>query len=173
MFGVKELTADAIKQMVLRDMFQSAYDFEAVEFTPYHTDVRFDVIAFNRAHRTSRIVEVKSCRSDFLSDHKWKKYLPFATHFYFAAPQGVIRPEELPPNIGLAEVITLPHGYMCMSYTRKCKKLHDLSDSAYLKLVEGAFMRYKNEWSSMKDQLKQIKHELNETKKLLEKGDPS
>jgi len=169
MFDVRELTADVIKQIVIRDMFTAYHDFKALEFTPYHTDIRFDFIALDRAQRLSRIVEVKSSRADFLSDHKWEKYLPYATHFYFAAPQGMIKPDELPPNIGLAEVITLPHGYKQIQYTRRCRKLHDLTDKAYMKLIEGAFMRYRNERDYMEKQLKQMEHELRETKLEIER----
>ena len=142
---MKSLTADRIKKLALRDILPGYYDFKVCEFAPYHTDIRFDVIGIQRAKRISRIVEVKSCRADFLSDHKWEKYLPFATHFYFAAPHGAIRLDELPPGIGLAEVKEFPNGHMALEYTRKCRRLQILSDEAYMKLIEGAFVRLKFE----------------------------
>ena len=142
---MRTLTADKIKKLALRDILPGYYDFKTTEFAPYHTDVRFDVIGIKRATRMSRIVEVKSCRADFLSDHKWEKYLPFATHFYFAAPKGAIRIDELPPGVGLAEVKEFPNGHMALEYTKKCKRLPGLSDDTYMRLIEGAFVRLKFE----------------------------
>jgi hypothetical protein len=142
---VSRLDAEKIKDLVLRYCMPGYYDFRATEFAPYHTDIRFDVIGIRRARRASRIVEVKSCRADFLSDQKWGKYLPYATHFYFAAPQGAIKHEELPREIGLIEVIKNPNGSMRIGYTKKCRKLPALSDEAYMKLIEGAFVRLKHE----------------------------
>jgi hypothetical protein len=44
------------------------------------------------------IVEIKSCRQDFLSDRKWRDYLGFADRFYFAVapgfPDGLLPDEE-------------------------------------------------------------------------------
>lgn len=142
---MSEFNAEEIKKMVLRDLLPGFYDFKTMEFSPYHTDIRFDVIGLQRYNRTSRIVEVKSCRADFLSDHKWEKYLPFATHMYFAAPPGAIHPEELPPEIGLAEIQTNGAGYPFLRYIKKCKRLPALMDESYIKLVEGAFVRLKME----------------------------
>ena len=45
--------------------------------------------------------EIKISRSDFVRDDKWRAYLPYCTDFYFAAPHGMIQPEELPPEAGL------------------------------------------------------------------------
>ena len=128
-----------IKKMVLRDLLPGLYDFKELEFAPYHTNIRFDAIGIRRFNRTSRIIEVKSCRADFLSDHKWKTYLPFATQFYFAAPPGAIKLEELPPEIGLAEVNTFSNGYSALRYVKKCKRLPLLTEESYIKLLEGAF----------------------------------
>lgn len=45
--------------------------------------------------------EVKSSRSDFLGDEKWRGYLPYCHEFLFVCPRGVIEPNELPKEIGL------------------------------------------------------------------------
>lgn len=45
--------------------------------------------------------EIKVSRPDFLSDKKYKKYLPLCDKFYFVCPWGVIKLEELPENAGL------------------------------------------------------------------------
>jgi hypothetical protein len=121
------------------------FDFKTTEFSPYHSGLRFDIFALNRYNKTSRIVEVKSCRADFVADKKWKNYLPFATHFYFAAPKGVINPNELPAGIGLIETEVMKNGFLAYEYTKKCRKIHTLSNENYTKLIEGAFMRLKYE----------------------------
>lgn len=45
-------------------------------------------------------IEVKSSRTDFISDEKWPEYLPWCNQFSFAVPEGF--PEALlPPEHGL------------------------------------------------------------------------
>jgi hypothetical protein len=43
---------------------------------------RVDVIGLGR-DGSVHVVELKSCRADFLTDRKWPEYLDFADHFYF------------------------------------------------------------------------------------------
>ncbi|GAG81332.1 unnamed protein product [marine sediment metagenome] len=64
-------------------------------------ELRFDLIRIDPRRQHVRIFEFKSCRADFLSDKKWKKYLEYCHTFTFVCPQGVIRREEIPPGIGL------------------------------------------------------------------------
>ena len=45
--------------------------------------------------------EIKVSRSDFIRDDKWLQYMDYCNLFYFAAPQGIIEPGELPDNVGL------------------------------------------------------------------------
>ena len=44
------------------------------------------------------IVEIKSCRQDFLTDRKWPEYVAYADRFYFAVapgfPEGLLPEEE-------------------------------------------------------------------------------
>jgi hypothetical protein len=44
------------------------------------------------------LVEVKSCRADFVADRKWQEYLAYSDRFYFAVgrdfPLGFLPPEE-------------------------------------------------------------------------------
>ena len=42
------------------------------------------------------IVEIKSCRQDYLSDRKWPEYLAYADRFYFAVAPGF--PDGLLPE---------------------------------------------------------------------------
>jgi hypothetical protein len=58
---------------------------------------RADLAAIDRAG-TITLVEVKSCRADFLTDGKWHEYLGYCDRFYFAVasdfPLAVLPPEE-------------------------------------------------------------------------------
>jgi hypothetical protein len=47
--------------------------------------------------------EIKTSRSDFVSDDKWTSYTPFFNYFYFATPPGIIKKTELPDEVGLLE----------------------------------------------------------------------
>jgi hypothetical protein len=44
---------------------------------------RADLVALDRAGRIT-VVEIKSCRADFLGDRKWRDYLGYCDRFYFA-----------------------------------------------------------------------------------------
>jgi hypothetical protein len=58
---------------------------------------RADLAAIDRAGAIT-LVEVKSCRADFLADGKWHEYLDYCDRFYFAVasdfPLAVLPPEE-------------------------------------------------------------------------------
>lgn len=78
--------------------------FVEVTLDPY-SRLRADVIALNRDGMLS-IVEVKSSKQDFLTDHKFERYLPFANKFYFCADSetlGFIKEQikDTHPEIGL------------------------------------------------------------------------
>jgi hypothetical protein len=45
--------------------------------------------------------EVKVDRGDFMRDQKWPGYMQYCHQFYFACPQGLIQPDELPKEVGL------------------------------------------------------------------------
>lgn len=45
--------------------------------------------------------EVKVDRGDFMRDQKWPGYMQHCHEFYFACPQGLIQPDELPKEVGL------------------------------------------------------------------------
>lgn len=44
--------------------------------------------------------EVKVDRGDFIRDQKWSGYLQYCHEFYFACPTDLIKPEELPSEVG-------------------------------------------------------------------------
>lgn len=58
--------------------------------------------------------EVKVSRSDFLSElkhpEKRAQALRISTEFYFATPQGLVQPDEIPEECGLVEVRYGPRG---------------------------------------------------------------
>jgi hypothetical protein len=58
---------------------------------------RADLVAIDRS-ATITIVEVKSCRADFVADRKWQAYPGFCDRFYFAVdrdfPQALLPPDE-------------------------------------------------------------------------------
>jgi hypothetical protein len=49
-------------------------------------------------------VEVKSSRADFSADRKHASYRGRVDRLYFAAPPGVVQPDELPRGVGLLEL---------------------------------------------------------------------
>lgn len=53
------------------------------------------------AHPCITGYEIKVSRSDFRGDEKWPAYLACCNKFYFACPEGLIQPEELPTEVGL------------------------------------------------------------------------
>ena len=123
------------------------YAVKGKELSPYgyHAGarVRFDVYGVKRRTREIRIFEVKSCRSDFKTDKKWQKYLPYCTHFAFVAPRGVIKLEELSKGVGLVEVWEHERTKNLMHrYARNCRKLNErVQDKEYIELLEAISLR--------------------------------
>jgi len=109
------------------------------EFTPsFSINRRFDVIGIDRKKRQSRIVEIKSSRKDFVSDKKWREYLPWCNYFTFLTPIGVINPEELPPKIGLVEAFRFPNNRLSYQVVKRSYILRSqLSDMQYISILEG------------------------------------
>jgi hypothetical protein len=64
---------------------------------------RMDAWALKKswAHPLATAYEIKISRQDFLSDNKWRGYLPFCNEFLFVAPPGVIETGEVPEDAGL------------------------------------------------------------------------
>lgn len=63
----------------------------------------FDAIGIKRswAHPLYHGYEVKVSRSDFKKDEKWPLYLDFCHEFSFVCPKDLIKPDELPEEVGL------------------------------------------------------------------------
>lgn len=91
------------------------------EFNPYTGGGvnRIDVFAINcygSESYTTVAYEIKVSRSDFLQElrrpNKRRLALAWSNAFYFLAPVGLIKPEELPVECGLKEVmpdLTIKH----------------------------------------------------------------
>ena len=100
-----EITADLIKSLLAirhsKDVF-----VEECKNGPTHGAtnlLKLDAWAMSRSW-TNPITfgyEIKVSRSDFLGDNKWPQYLKYCSQFYFVAPSGVIKPDELPKRVGL------------------------------------------------------------------------
>jgi hypothetical protein len=60
---------------------------------------RADLLALDRSGQLT-LVEIKSCRADFVADRKWRHYLDFCDRFYFAVGPGFPL-DLLPPEEGL------------------------------------------------------------------------
>jgi len=83
-----------------------------------------DVIAIKRnfKRKSIAIFEVKVSRADFLQEVRKKEFLksvPFADKFYYACPDGLIKPEEVPQGCGLYYIMD---GYcVCVKCARAQK----------------------------------------------------
>lgn len=139
--SVKEMTS-----YIVNDLMRN-YEIKMTELSPYRDLIRFDIIGINRNKREIRIIEVKSSRQDFTSDKKWEKYLPYCTHFAFAAPKGVIYKDELPDGVGLIEFWyeeKWKHNYLWLQhkYVKGCSQLKEtLDNDKYISLLEAITMR--------------------------------
>jgi hypothetical protein len=74
-------------------------DHAVLSELPLANGRRADLVAVDHAGRIT-LVEIKSCRADFLCDRKWHDYLGYCDRFYFAV--GSDFPcDLLPANEGL------------------------------------------------------------------------
>lgn len=94
--------------------------------------LRLDAWAMKRSWVNFRTIgyEIKVARSDFLSDKKWKNYLPYCQEFYFVSPHDVIRKEEVPESAGL--IHATKNGTKL--YTRKPATFREIEDPVALYL---------------------------------------
>lgn len=65
--------------------------------------VRLDAWAMAKswAHPLISGYEMKVSRADFAKDNKWHKYLPLCNQLFFVCPSGLLKPEEIPAEVGL------------------------------------------------------------------------
>jgi len=100
------ITADIIKQLLSIKHGKDVYVEECKNGASGHGMRMMDAWAMKRSwtHPCYYGYEIKISRSDFLSDNKWPEYLELCNEFYFVAPAGVIRSEELSGDVGLLVV---------------------------------------------------------------------
>ena len=86
---------------ILRGVARTLSDADqaALPELPLGNGRRADLIALDRSG-TVTLVEVKSCRADFVADRKWQSYLDYCDRFYFAVAAGFPL-DLLPPEEGL------------------------------------------------------------------------
>ena len=74
----------------------------------YQGERRADALVLGRGNETAIAIEVKVSRGDFKhelgDDEKRQRALDISSQYYFAAPQGMISKDELPPEAGLLEM---------------------------------------------------------------------
>jgi hypothetical protein len=82
-------------------LFLDAGEAVLKEFTLKNSR-RADLIALSPKQKLS-IIEVKSSRRDFTSDHKWPEYIGFADYFYFAVAEDF--PQDILPDERMCGII--------------------------------------------------------------------
>ncbi len=101
----QKVRADQILRQIAKRHMEDAF-FTEVKNGPTHYSsnlLRLDGLAIKKswAHPCLTGYEIKVSRSDFVSDNKWPAYLNLCHCFYFACPIGLIKPDELPNEVGL------------------------------------------------------------------------
>ncbi len=93
----KDTSADAAGVRLARGAARLliGHGFGVLPEFPLNNRRRADLLALDAKGRIT-IVEVKSGRSDFVSDRKWPDYLAYCDRFYFAVPVGF--PLEILPQ---------------------------------------------------------------------------
>lgn len=89
--------ADDILRGVCRTFAEA--DRAVLAELPLGNGRRADLVAIDRAGAIA-LVEVKSCRADFVADRKWHEYLDYCDRFYFAVASDFPR-DLLPLREGL------------------------------------------------------------------------
>lgn len=80
-----EVGASDILRGVARALCEA--DQAVLPEVPLANGRRADLLALDRSGQVT-LVEIKSCRADFLSDRKWQHYLDYCDRFYFAVGAG-------------------------------------------------------------------------------------
>ncbi|WP_238649740.1 hypothetical protein [Paenibacillus piscarius] len=94
---IKKALADRHKD----DFFMTEVKDGPTQSVRHH--LKLDALAIRKSWSKPLLsgYEIKVSRSDFLRDDKWMGYLPLCHEFSFVCPAGLIKPEELPEQVGL------------------------------------------------------------------------
>lgn len=116
-------------------LFWDAGEAVLKEFTLKNSR-RADLVALSPSQKLS-IIEVKSSRWDFTSDHKWPEYIEFADYFYFAVAEDFpieILPDEATCGIilsdGFDSFITRPAPLRPLAGARRSHLIRQLAVTA-------------------------------------------
>jgi hypothetical protein len=87
------------------------YNYRQMKYEPNNPEQRIDLWVINcylSKNFEKTAFEVKVSRSDFLAEikspSKRRQALELSNYFYFAAPKGLIKPDEIPEECGLVEL---------------------------------------------------------------------
>jgi hypothetical protein len=83
--SMTEIGAADILRGVARALSEA--DQAVLPEVPLANGRRADLLALDRSG-TLTLVEIKSCRTDFVADRKWQSYLDYCDRFYFAVAAG-------------------------------------------------------------------------------------
>lgn len=101
--------------MALQESYKAPWltfpQFKPATGRNYEADKSFDLFAFH-PHASSgyarHVIEIKIHRDDYTKEmrdpSKRRMGLRWATHFWFAVPELLVKKEEVPPECGLIEV---------------------------------------------------------------------
>jgi hypothetical protein len=130
---IEGFTSNKIKVVLAehhnKDVFVTECKNGSTWFT--HNLLKLDAWVLKRTYSPPTTIgyEIKVDRQDFEQDQKWIDYLPYCHEFYFACPAGLVRSDELPPNVGLVWVSSTgkPHTkHKAEHHEPDAKKLNDL-----------------------------------------------
>lgn len=100
-----KIRADEIKHALSKRHCDDFFITEVKTGSTWFTEgmLKFDAYAIKKSWTNPCLYgyEIKVSRNDFLQDNKWPGYLPYCNRFSFVCPTGLIKPEELPDEVGL------------------------------------------------------------------------
>jgi hypothetical protein len=147
---VEFLYSKAFKFFKSQGSYCDFITFKEVHLTP---QLRCDILNL-AANDTVTIVELKTCRADFVADSKWEKYLDYCDYFYFMCPPGVIKKEEISNKVGL--IYTTNSLFEIKQYPFKLKPRfinHTWLSYIYKKLCFRKFAKVNNNLISLDEEI--------------------
>lgn len=151
------MSPEESRPIVTRGLIAAAFKFLRKKY--YHKTVAlFKEVALSEQFRADIlclsyddevvIFEVKSCRADFMTDHKWKNYLDYCNYFYFVTVPDAILPSDIPENIGLIYFDETKYGENNYNIIRECKRLKGirLTNSWFKKTYKKLAFRIGSEY---------------------------
>ncbi len=97
---VEILYSEAFRFLKIVSRRENLIIFKEVHLSP---SLRADILSLSWKDKVT-VIELKTCREDFEKDEKWQKYMDFCDYFWFMCPEGVIKEQEIPENVGLIYV---------------------------------------------------------------------